>query len=141
MGARDRIHMLALFLIEEDSIADLALKTLMAGEIDTIRFRDPLRLLDAVQELRPDALIIRRRDFPLHAQMVAGFVRYYRPLTRCKMIWLSDDADASGQATALIEKHFLKNPSLLTTSILGTEHAIAHRGSRLVAKAQRMMKE
>lgn len=133
--------MLALLLIEEDAVADSAIATLMAEDIYTIRYRDPLRLLDALQELRPDALIIHRRDFPLHAQMIAGYARFCGPLSRCRTIVIGDGGDAPKQSTVLREELILQQPSSLLAGVRGAAHAPGHRGSRLVAKAQRIMKE
>ncbi len=133
--------MLTLLLIEEDTIADPAIKTLMAEDICTIRFRDPLRLLDAMQELHPDILVIRRRDFPLHAQMIIGFIRFYQALSRCKVLVFNTSSDALEQTTNIIEDQFLNDPSILLKGAIGTAHLPSHRGSRLVAKAQRIMRE
>jgi len=114
---------------------------LMAEDICTIRFRDPLRLLDAMQELRPDILVIRRRDFPLHAQMVVGFVRFYQALSSCKVLVIGSSETALKQTTNIAEDQFLRDPSTLASAALGASRSSAHRGSRLVAKAQRIMKE
>ncbi len=133
--------MLALLLIEEDIVADLAVKALMDEGICAIRFRDPLRLIEAIQELQPDIVVIRHRDFPLHERMIIEFVRFYNPIAQCKILTICRNYDVEMNVTAIIEDQFLNDPMILLRSLPGMNHSHARRGSLLVAKAQRIMKE
>jgi hypothetical protein len=132
--------MLVLLLIEENSIADIVLKELRDADVSVIRYRDPLRVLDYIAELAPDALIVRQKDFPLHAQLLAVLIRFYKPLQRCKMIVVGKEYPAFSSSVFIEEEALSKSPSLLFAEFSGLMHA-PRRGSRLVAKAQRMMKE
>lgn len=85
--------------------------------------------------------MIRHRDFPLHTQMVVGFVRFYQALSRCKVLVISSSADVLKQTTNIAEDQFLRDPSTLSAAALGALGSSAHRGSRLVERAQRILKE
>ncbi|MEN6297326.1 MAG: hypothetical protein ABFC92_05175 [Rectinema sp.] len=133
--------MLVLLLIEENSIANLVLKALHDSEVNALRYRDPLRVLDYIAELEPDAVIVRQKDFPLHEQLLAALIQFYKPLQRCKMIVLGKEDAPFSSCTFIKEEAFLKDPSLLLAAFSGATHVSLHGGSRLVAKAQRMVKE
>jgi len=132
--------MLVLVLIEQTSIADLVLRQLRQKSIASIAYRDPLRLLDHLAELNPEAVIIRGKDFPLHQQLLAALIRYYVPLNHCKMIVLGRGIPAFPPCACIVEEQFLKDPSLLTNDLSKTLRIDSRTGSRLVAKAQRTMK-
>ncbi|OQB94667.1 MAG: hypothetical protein BWX81_02379 [Spirochaetes bacterium ADurb.Bin110] len=132
--------MLVLVLIEETSIADVVLRQLHQKGIASIAYRDPLRALDHLTDLNPEAVIIRGKDFPLHQQLLAALVRFYVPLNRCKMIVLGRGIPDFPPCTCIAEEQFLREPSLITNEILKPHHIDSKTGSRLVAKAQRTMK-
>jgi hypothetical protein len=133
--------MLVLLLIEENSIADLVLKELRGADVNVVHYRDPLRVLDYISEFEADALIVRQKDFPLHAQILAAMIRFYKPLQRCKMIVLGKDAPSFPSCTFIVEELFTKDPSMISSVLFGPNHANAHHGSRLVARAQRMVRD
>ncbi|HAL94278.1 MAG TPA: hypothetical protein PLS88_01075 [Rectinema sp.] len=132
--------MLVLVLIEEKSIANVVLRQLNHKDIASIAYRDPLRVLDHLTELNPEAVIIRGKDFPLHQQLLAALVRFYAPLKGCKMIVLGRGIPDFPPCICIAEEQFLREPSIITNEILKTHHIDSKTGSRLVAKAQRTMK-
>jgi len=133
--------MLVLLLIEDDTIADIVLKELRETDVTAIRYRDPLRVLDYITELEPNALVVRQKDFPLHAQMLAALLRFYKPLRHCRMLVLGKSDPSSPSCIFMEEDAVLKDSSLILSALPGAPHASPHRGSRLVAKAQRMVRD
>lgn len=133
--------MLVLVLIEENSIAELVLKALREADVTAFRYRDPLRVVDCIAELAPDILVVRQKDFPLHAPMLAAMIRFYKPLQRCKVILLGEGEPSFPGCAFVGEASLSEKPSGICSALLGPNYAGPHRGSRLVARAQRMMKE
>jgi hypothetical protein len=141
MGDENRIAMLALVLIEENTIANLILKELREADITVFRYRDPLRVVDCVRELEPDAILVRQKDFPLHAQMLAAMVRFSKPLQRCKFILIGEGEPAPPSYALIEERSLSEKRSSVCAVLLGPHYDSAPKGSRLVARAQRIMKE
>lgn len=133
--------MLAIILIDERQIADDVIESLRANDIEAVRCRDPIRLIDSVAELDPDVVIVRQMDFPLHTHMIAAYTRFYAPLQHCKIYALGDEPLDIPNAKPIAEKEFAENRAILPQRILGLPINSSHRGSRLVARAQNMVKE
>lgn len=133
--------MIVLQLIEENSLANLVFKELSTLNTTVIRYRDPVRVLDSIAELKPGAVVMRQKDFPLHAQLLTALLKFYTPLQHCKMIILGNDERPFPSCSFVRETLFLKDPSILLNEFADIPHTSSHRGSRLVAKAQRMVKE
>jgi CheY-like chemotaxis protein len=83
--------MKALLIVENDDIAKLASFYLRPLGLDTIRYRDPLKALDNLEELEPDALIMSARDFPRHWKSIVVNIRATRPKTECIIIILKGE--------------------------------------------------
>lgn len=141
MGGENRNTMIVLQLIEENSLANLVFKELSTLNTTVIRYRDPVRVLDSIAELKPGAVVMRQKDFPLHAQLLTALLKFYTPLQHCKMIILGNDERPFPSCSFVRETLFLKDPSILLNEFADIPHTSSHRGSRLVAKAQRMVKE
>jgi len=133
--------MLALILIDEKQIADDVIESLRANDIEAVRCRDPIRLIDSVAEMDPDVVIVRQIDFPLHTHMIAAYTRFYAPLQHCKIYALSDEPLDMPNAKPIAEKEFTEHRTIFPQLILGVPKNPSHKGSRLVARAQNMVKE
>lgn len=133
--------MLVLVLIEENSIANLVLKELREADIIVFRYRDPLRVVDCITELVPDALVVRQKDFPLHAPMLAAMIRFYKPLQSCKLILIGEGESSLAACSFIKEASLSEKASGICSALLGPNYAGAHKGSRLVARAQRMVRD
>lgn len=131
--------MLVLILIEDTLVADLVLRDLQESGISALSYRDPIKVIDHVAEIKPDAIIIRQKDFPLHTPLIAAMVRFSESLQHCRIIVIGDKVPSFMQCSQIIEEKLQKDATSIAPLIFSG--AISHRGSRLVAKAQRMVKE
>ncbi len=76
--------MKALLVVEDDAIADAVRYYLQPLGLDVIRYRDPLKALDNLDEINPDAVIMSARDFPRHWKTIVVNLRATRPKSACK---------------------------------------------------------
>ena len=83
--------MKALLVIADDSVAGLAGFYLKPLGLDIIRYRDPLKALDNLEEIEPDAIVMSARDFPRHWKSIVVNVRATRAKTACTVIILKGD--------------------------------------------------
>lgn len=83
--------MKALLIIADDSIAGLAGFYLKPLGLDIIRYRDPLKALDNLEEIDPDAIVMSARDFPRHWKSIVVNVRSTRAKTACAIVILKGD--------------------------------------------------
>jgi hypothetical protein len=83
--------MKALLLIEGDRIADLARFYLRPLGFETIRYRNPVKAIDNLEEIEPDAIVISARDFPRHWKVIAQAVRADRPKDDCVLVLLKGE--------------------------------------------------
>jgi hypothetical protein len=90
--------MKALFLIESDRIADIARFYLRPLGFETIRYRNPIKAVDNLEEIDPDAIIISARDFPRHWKVIAGMVRNVKNKDQCVIVLLKGDAFSIDEA-------------------------------------------
>lgn len=95
--------MKALLLIDNDRTADLASFYLRPLGFEPVRYRSPLKALDNLEEIQPDAVIISARDFPRHWKVMAASVRAEHSKEECVLILLKgeffslDEADKASQ--------------------------------------------
>ena len=75
--------MLAVLLAEDDAFFRSASHRLRLHRFSVIRYRDPVKLSDDLGELRPDILVVRCEDFPLHGELLAAQLQYSRNLSEC----------------------------------------------------------
>jgi len=85
--------MTVVVLSEDQSIARAVQDECTRINIVPLRFRDPLRLIDVLVELRPEAIILRQKDFPVHEQVIEGFLRFYPHLRHCALISIGKDQE------------------------------------------------
>jgi len=84
--------MKALLLIESDRIAEIARFYLRPLGFETIRYRNPVKAIDNLEELAPDALIVSARDFPRHWKVIAEVLRSERGKEDCVIVLLKGDS-------------------------------------------------
>jgi hypothetical protein len=80
--------MKALLVVEDDAIADIVRFYIQPLGLDVIRYRDPIKALDNLDEIAPDAVIMSARDFPRHWKTIVVDIRASRPKSACAIILL-----------------------------------------------------
>jgi hypothetical protein len=84
--------MKALLLIESDRIADIARFYLKPLGFEIIRYRNPVKAIDNLAEIDPDAIIMSAKDFPRHWKVVAQAVRAEKGKDECVIVLLKGEA-------------------------------------------------
>jgi hypothetical protein len=80
--------MKALLCVASDRIADLTSYYLHPLGFDVIRYKNPLKAMDNVDEVDPHAIIMSAEDFPRHWKPFVQLVRGSRPKETCVFILL-----------------------------------------------------
>jgi hypothetical protein len=80
--------MKALLLIENDKVADLATVLIEPLGFEAMRYRNPLKALDNLAEIGPDAVVISAQDYPRHWKIMAAIIRAERNKDECVLILL-----------------------------------------------------
>jgi hypothetical protein len=96
--------MKALLLIESDRIADIARFYLKPLGFETVRYRNPVKAIDNLEEIEPDALVVSGRDFPRHWKIVTQALRAEKNKDECVIVLLKSDSfplEEAAKATAL----------------------------------------
>jgi hypothetical protein len=83
--------MKALLLVESDHIAEIARFYLRPLGFETIRYRNPVKTIDNLEEIAPDAIVVSARDFPRHWKVLAQAVRAEKDKDECVIILLKGD--------------------------------------------------
>jgi len=83
--------MKALIIVEDDAVADIVRFYLQPLGLDVIHYRDPLKALDNLEEICPDAVVMSARDFPRHWKAIVVDLRAARPKSACAFILLKGD--------------------------------------------------
>jgi hypothetical protein len=83
--------MKALLLIDDDKAADIAKFYLKPIGFEPIRYRNPLKALDNLDEIDPEAVILSARDYPRHWKVIAAAVRAERSKEECVLILLKGE--------------------------------------------------
>jgi hypothetical protein len=84
--------MKALLLIESDRIAEIARFYLRPLGFETVRYRNPVKAIDNLEEIAPDALILSARDYPRHWKVLAQAVRAEKGKDECVIVILKGDS-------------------------------------------------
>jgi Anthranilate/para-aminobenzoate synthases component II len=84
--------MKALLLVESDRIADLARFYLRPLGFETLRYRNPVKAVDNLEEIDPDALVVSARDFPRHWKVIAQAIRAFRDKDECVIVLLKGES-------------------------------------------------
>lgn len=91
--------MKALLLVEDDLKALEIEACIKPVGFEVIRYRNPIKALDNLDEVAPDAIIASALDFPRHWKIIADVVRAARDRHSCSIVLLrgshfgSDEAD------------------------------------------------
>lgn len=83
--------MKALLVVEDDAIADIIRFYLRPLGFDVLRYRNPLKALDNLEELEPDAILVSARDFPRHWKPLVQVARRSWAKERCVFILLKGE--------------------------------------------------
>jgi hypothetical protein len=84
--------MKALLLIDSDRIADLAGFYMKPLGFESLRYRNPVKAIDNLEEIAPDAIVVSARDFPRHWKVLAQAVRFYSKKDECAIVLLKGDS-------------------------------------------------
>ncbi len=83
--------MFAVILSEDDAFYRSVAHRSRLHKYSVVRYRDPVKLADNLPELRPELLIIRGMDFPLHWEAIASQLLCTKNLNATKVVlFLSD---------------------------------------------------
>jgi len=83
--------MKALVIVEDDSVAEIVKYYLKPLGLDVIHYRDPIKALDNLEEIWPDAVIMSAKDFPRHWKSIVVDLRAARPKSACAVVLLKGD--------------------------------------------------
>lgn len=83
--------MKALVIVEDDSVAEIVKYYLKPLGLDIIHYRDPIKALDNLEEIFPDAVIMSAKDFPRHWKAIVVDIRSSRPKSACAVVLLKGD--------------------------------------------------
>lgn len=80
--------MKAMLVMASDKVADLSGYYLRPLGFDIIRYRNPIKAMDNIDEVDPEAIIISAEDFPRHWKPFIQMVRVNRPKEKCVFLLL-----------------------------------------------------
>jgi hypothetical protein len=83
--------MKALLVVDSDRISDLARFYLKPLGFEVIRYRNPVKAMDNLEEIGPDAIIMSAKDFPRHWKVLAQAVRAENDKDQCVIILLKGE--------------------------------------------------
>jgi hypothetical protein len=83
--------MKALLVIDNDDTARIVEIFIRPLGIDVIRYRDPLKALDNLEEIEPHAVIMSAQDFPRHWKSIVVNIRVNRNKAECAIILLKGE--------------------------------------------------
>jgi hypothetical protein len=83
--------MKALLVVEDDDVAEMVRCNVQPLGLDIIHYRDPIKALDNLDEIAPDAVIMSARDYPRHWKTIVVDVRAARPKAACAIILLKGE--------------------------------------------------
>ncbi|MCX7026861.1 MAG: hypothetical protein NT061_05085 [Spirochaetes bacterium] len=77
--------MLAVVLAEDDAFFRSVSHRLRLHRFSIVRYRDPVKLSDNLGELRPELLVVRHEDFPLHGELLASQIFCSKAQSDCSV--------------------------------------------------------
>lgn len=100
--------MLVAILAEDDVFARSVAQRLRLLRHIAIRYRDPVKLLDNLPELGPDALVVRERDYPVHWKVLAAALPRLAPARSARLILAGTPAfpPSAALGVTLIDDNF-----------------------------------
>jgi hypothetical protein len=95
---------LAVVLAEDDAFFRSVSHRLRLHRFSIIRYRDPVKLSDNLAELRPELLVVRHEDFPLHGELLASQLQYSKGLSDCPVCIFTAQGSSIGADAARLPK-------------------------------------
>ncbi len=83
--------MKALLLVESDRVAEIIRFYLRPLGFEAIRYRNPVKAIDNLDEIGPDAVVVSARDYPRHWKIVAQAIRAVRDKSECVIVLLKGE--------------------------------------------------
>lgn len=83
--------MKAMLVMASDKVAKLSSYYLRPLGFDIIRYLNPVKAMDNVEEIDPEAILFSAEDFPRHWKPFIQMVRMYRPKDTCVFLLLKGD--------------------------------------------------
>lgn len=83
--------MKALLIIDDETTSQLVAFYLKPLGMDIIRYRDPLKALDNLEEIQPDAVIMSARDFPRHWKSIVVNIRGQTSKSSCVVVLMKGE--------------------------------------------------
>jgi hypothetical protein len=83
--------MKALLLVDDDRVAEIARFYLKPLGFEAIRYRNPVKAIDNLDEIAPDAVVMSARDYPRHWKIVASVIRAERGKEDCVIVLLKGE--------------------------------------------------
>jgi hypothetical protein len=80
--------MKALLIVENDRVADIVRFYLKPLGFEAVRYRNPVKALDNLDELEPDAVVMSACDFPRHWKILVQAVRSTKSKDACVIVLL-----------------------------------------------------
>jgi hypothetical protein len=80
-----------LLVLDSEAVYDLIGLYVKPLGFELIRYRHPLKAMDNIDEVDPQAIILSARDFPRHWKTLVQFVRSALPKERCPIILLKGE--------------------------------------------------
>lgn len=90
--------MKALLVADSDTSVDSLSQILKPYGFDIIRYRSPVKALDNLCEIEPDAVFISTADFPRHWKVISQFIRADTEKDRTIIVLLTDTRFSSEEA-------------------------------------------
>lgn len=87
--------MLAIILAEDDAFYRSVSHRTRLLKYEVLRYRDPVKLIDNLEELRPQAVIVHETDFPGHWEILAATVCCSDSLKGTRILVVSGKAGSS----------------------------------------------
>jgi hypothetical protein len=105
---------LAVVLAEDDAFFRSVSHRLRLHRFSIIRYRDPVKLSDNLAELRPELLVVRHEDFPLHGELLASQLQCSKGLSDCPVcIFVAPGSSKGADSERLPKPRFFSRLSLI----------------------------
>jgi CheY-like chemotaxis protein len=83
--------MKVLLVVDDDRVSELLRFYLRPLGFEIVRYRNPIKALDNIEDVEPDAVVVSARDYPRHWKPIAVATRAAYPKERCAIILLKGD--------------------------------------------------
>lgn len=83
--------MKVLVVVDDDRVSELLRFYLRPLGFEIVRYRNPIKALDNLEEIEPDAVVVSARDYPRHWKPIAVAMRSLRPKDKCAIILMKGE--------------------------------------------------